>query len=179
MSSSMIRKPAFSSQLSAAEKGPIMEAPQLEVVIEIPRGSFLKRGSTGRLDFISPFPCPFNYGSVDAYVGCEGDLLDAVVLGPRLRRGTRIMVQAFGAVGLTDRGMYDDKLICSDHSIGPVQRFLVLLFFKFYARCKGLLNLFRRRPGRNNCEGWSDARAAIGRARPREDEVWKGPTVPF
>jgi inorganic pyrophosphatase len=89
------------------------------------------------------------------------------------------MVQAFGAVGLTDRGMYDDKLICSDHPIRPAQRFLVLLFFKFYARCKGLLNLFRGRPGRNNCEGWCDARAAIGRAKPREDVVWKGPTVPF
>jgi len=176
---SMIRKPTFSSQVSAAQKGSIKNKLQLEVVIEIPRGSFLKRGSIGRLDFISPFPCPFNYGSVDAYVGCEGDLLDAVVLGPRLRRGTRIAVQAFGAIGLTDRGMYDDKLICSNHPIGPVQRFGVLLFFKFYARCKGLLNLIRGRSGRNNCEGWCDAMAAIGRAKLREDVVWKGPIVPF
>jgi inorganic pyrophosphatase len=175
----MIGKSTFSSHLSAAQNAPIMDTPQVEVVIEIPRGSFLKRGSTGRLDFISPFPCPFNYGSVDVYVGLEGDLLDAVVLGPRLRRGTRITVQAFGAIGLTDRGMYDDKLICSAHTIGPVQRFLVLLFFKFYARCKGLLNLFRSRSGRNNCEGWCDARAAIGRATPREDVMWKGPTIPF
>jgi len=175
----MIRKPTLSTHLSAAQKGSIKDAAQLEVVIEIPRGSFLKRGSTGRLDFISPLPCPFNYGSVDAYAGCEGDLLDAVVLGPRLRRGTRITVRAFGAVGLMDRGMYDDKLICSDLPVGPVQRFLLLLFFKFYARCKGLLNLYRGRSGRNICEGWCDAEAAIGRARPREDVVWKGPTVPF
>ncbi len=89
------------------------------------------------------------------------------------------MVRAFGAVGLTDRGMYDDKLICSDHSIGPVQRFLVLLFFKFYAKCKGLLNFFYGRPGRNDCVGWCDAREAIGRATPREHVVWKGPAVPF
>jgi inorganic pyrophosphatase len=176
---SMIRKPTFASHPSAARKSSIEDAPQLEVVIEIPRGSFLKRGSIGRLDFISPFPCPFNYGSVEAYVGCEGDLLDAVVLGPRLRRGTRITVQAFGAVGLMDRGMYDDKLICSDHPIEPVQRFLVLLFFQFYAQCKGLLNLFRGRSGRNHCEGWGDAKAAIARAKPREDAVWKGPPVPF
>ena len=33
---------------------------ELEVVIEIPRGSFLKRGSDGQVDFVSPFPCPFN-----------------------------------------------------------------------------------------------------------------------
>jgi inorganic pyrophosphatase len=38
--------------------------PEIEVVIEVPRGSFLKRGSTGHVDFISPLPCPFNYGSV-------------------------------------------------------------------------------------------------------------------
>src|SRR5215510_5929974 len=60
-----------------------VEAPELEVVIEVPRGSFLKRGSTGHVDFISPLPCPFNYGSVPQYLGLEGDLLDAVVLGPR------------------------------------------------------------------------------------------------
>ncbi len=175
----MIGKSTLSSQLSAAQQSSIEDAPQVEVIIEIPRGSFLKRGSIGRLDFISPFPCPFNYGSVDAYVGLEGDLLDAVVLGPRLRRGTRVTVRAFGAVGFTDRSMYDDKLICSDHPIGPVKRFLVLLFFKFYARCKGLLNLLRGRSGRNNCEGWCNAKAAIGRATPREDMAWKGPTVPF
>ncbi len=58
------------------------EWPKLEVTIEIPRGIFLKRGSPEHIDFISPFPCPFNYGSVHVYSGLEGDLLDAVVLGP-------------------------------------------------------------------------------------------------
>jgi inorganic pyrophosphatase len=56
--------------------------PEVEVVIEIPRGSFLKRGSTGHIDFISPLPCPFNYGAVPTLLGLEGALLDAVVLGP-------------------------------------------------------------------------------------------------
>ena len=155
------------------------EAPEVEVIIEIPRGSFLKRGSTGQLDFISPLPCPFNYGSVDKYIGLEGDLLDAVVLGPRLQRGTRVTVKAFGAVGLTDRGMYDDKIICSPVAVTPRQRFLILLFFRFYARCKGILNFFRGRPGRNGCNGWCDAAAAISRARPRKDEKWKGSDIPF
>ena len=49
------------------------QLPELEVVIEIPSGSFLKRGSTGQLDFVSPFPCPFNYGSVETLVGLEGE----------------------------------------------------------------------------------------------------------
>lgn len=80
------------------------EPPQVEVVIEIPRRSFLKRGSTDHVDVISPVPCPFNYGAVPQYIGQEGDLLDAVVLGPRLARGTCVRVKAWGAVILTDRG---------------------------------------------------------------------------
>jgi inorganic pyrophosphatase len=160
-------------------KGALQEGLQLEVVIEIPRGSFLKRGSTGQLDFVSPFPCPFNYGSVDAFIGLEGDLLDAVVLGPRLSRGSRVTVHAFGAVGLTDRGMYDDKLICGYRPIGQWQRLLVLLFFKAYARCKGLLNFMRGQAGRNACEGWCDAQAAIARAQPRSEVMWTGSIIPF
>lgn len=151
---------------------------ELDVVIEIPRGSFLKRGSSGRIDFISPLPCPFNYGAAPAYLGGEGDLLDAVVLGPRLRTGTRIHVTAWGAVTLTDRGMSDDKMICSASAISPAQRRWVLRFFAFYARCKALLNLWRGRPGRNACEGWCDAGVALARATPR-DPGWRGPAVPF
>ena len=152
---------------------------EVEVVIEIPRGSFLKRGSTGTLDFISPLPCPFNYGSVANLIGLEGDLLDAVVLGPRLPRGTRLTVKAYAAVGLTDRGMYDDKLICSMRPLTTRQRRFVHGFFRFYARCKWLLNLLRGRPGRNACEGWGDPGSAIARASPRPRDGWEGPTVPF
>ena len=151
---------------------------EVEVVIEISRGSFLKRGSTGRIDFISPLPCPFNYGSVPQYVGLEGDLLDAVVLGPRLPRNSRVRVKAWGAVMLTDRGMRDDKLICSHQPLQAEQRRNVLRFFHFYARCKGFLNLLRRQPGRNACDGWCDADEAIARARPR-GTAWRGPPVPF
>ncbi len=155
-----------------------VDRPEVEVRIEIPRGSFLKRGSTGHIDFISPLPCPFNYGSVPTHVGLEGDLLDAVVLGPRLPLGTLLRVQAWGAVTLTDRGMSDDKLICSAWPLRSEQRRDVLRFFHFYARCKGVLNLWRRRPGRNACEGWINAADALARARPRAED-WHGPTVRF
>ena len=148
------------------------------MLIEIPRGSFIKRGSTGQVDFVSPLPCPFNYGSVPQFVGLEGDLLDAVVLGPRLPLGAHTQVRAWGAVTLTDRGMSDDKLICSAQPITARQRRRVLRFFHFYARCKGVLNFVRRRPGRNACEGWCEASAAIARARPRDD-AWRGPPVPY
>lgn len=152
--------------------------PEVDVVIEIPRGSFLKRGSTGHVDFISPLPCPFNYGSVPSYLGREGDLLDALVLGPRLPLGTQLRVRAWGAVILTDRGMTDDKLICSDRPVDAAERRRVLRFFHFYAKCKGLLNAWRRRPGRNACEGWCEAAEALARAEPRGDS-WHGPPVQF
>lgn len=154
------------------------EVPEVEVVVEVPRGSFLKRGSTGHVDFVSPLPCPFNYGSVPNYVGLEGDLLDALVLGPRLPLGTRIQVKAWGAVTMTDRGMTDDKLICSGHPLNLSERRKVLWFFHFYAKCKRLLNVWRRRPGRNACEGWCGATQALARAQPRNDS-WKGPRVEF
>lgn len=161
---------------SACAEAP--EPPEVEVVIEIPRGSFLKRGSTGHLDFISPLPCPFNYGSVPTHLGLEGDLLDAVVLGPRLPLGARIRVKVWGAVTLTDRGMSDDKLVCSVRPLDPSARRRVLHFFHFYAKCKELLNFLRRRPGRNACEGWREARQALARARPRND-TWNGPPIEF
>ena len=151
---------------------------EVEVVIEVPRGSFLKRGSTGTIDFVSPLPCPFNYGAVPTLLGLEGDLLDAVVLGPRLPYGTRLRVKAWGAVTLTDRGMSDDKLICCEHQPSATEIRAVLRFFHFYAKCKGLLNLWRRRPGRNGCDGWCEASFALARARPLTHGV-NGPPVPF
>lgn len=156
----------------------LSDPPVVDVIIEIPRGSFLKRGSSGRIDFISPLPCPFNYGSVPRYIGLEGDLLDALVLGPRLPLGTQIQVKVWGAVTLTDRGMMDDKLICSDRSPNAIQRQQILQFFHFYAKCKGLLNIWRGQPGRNACEGWCEAAHAFARARPRGDS-WQGPSLDF
>lgn len=153
-------------------------APEVDVVIEIPRGSFLKRGSTGHVDFISPLPCPFNYGSVPQFLGLEGDLLDALVLGPRLPLGTRVRLKVWGAVTLTDRGMMDDKLVCSARRPNPRECQNVLRFFRVYAKCKGLLNIWRRRPGRNACEGWCEASQALARARPRHNS-WRNPPVEF
>lgn len=151
---------------------------EVDVVIEVPRGSFLKRGSTGAVDFISPLPCPFNYGAVPTLLGLEGDLLDALVLGPRLPRGTRLHVPAWGAVTFTDRGLSDDKLVCCQQRPSSAQIEAVLGFFRFYGRCKGLLNLWRRRPGRNGCDGWRSASSALARARPLTD-AFAGPPIPF
>ena len=155
------------------------DAPMLvEVVIEIPRGSFLKRGSLDTLDFISPFPCPFNYGSVPGLLGGEGDLLDAIVLGERLAAGTRLQVPARAAIGLSERAMYDDKLVCSRRRLSPWDRRGVLCFMHFYALCKGLLNRLRGHKGRTYCTGWESLSAAMARARP-VPENWRGSPVSF
>ena len=66
--------------------------------------------------------------------------------------------------------MADDKLICSAHppTLAECENVLRFFrFFRFYAKCKGLLNLWRRRPGRNACDGWCTASEAIAHARPR------------
>ena len=156
----------------------LLDPPEVEVVIEIPRGSFLKRGSTGHIDFIAPLPCPYNYGSVPTHIGGEGDLLDALVLGPRLPLGARVRVKAWGAVTLTDRGMSDDKLVCGERAPTASQRRNLLRFFHFYAWCKGLLNAVCSRPGRNACDGWCTAETALARA-PLRDDRWHGPPIDF
>ena len=168
---------AFACASDATPSAPPREV-EVEVAIEVPRGSFLKRSLDGRIHFVSPLPCPYNYGAVPTHLGLEGDLLDALVLGPRLRFGTRLRIRAWGAVTLTDRGMSDDKLICSHHPPTPAERRRVLRFFRFYACCKGLLNFVLRRPGRNACEGWRDARWALARARPLP-AGWHGAEVRF
>lgn len=126
-------------------------APQVKVIIEIPRWSFLKRGSLGNVDFISPLPCPFNYGSVPQYVGLDGDLLDAVVLGRRLARGTRIEIAAIGAIGPSERGLYDDKLICSTQPITLHQQRQIVAFFHAYGTAKRVLNILRHQRSSSHC----------------------------
>lgn len=153
------------------------------VTIEIPKGSFRKVGSTGRLDFFSPLPCPFNYGSIRERLGLEGDLLDAVVLGPRLPAGSRVDAFACGAVRLQDRGLYDDKLICTTApldgaGLARAQR-RTLAFFRVYGWAKGLLNVWRGWPGRTGLSGWVSAERAWRCSRPRACLDWDGPPVPF
>jgi len=151
---------------------------EVEVLIEVPRGSCLKRDPAGRIHFVSPLPCPYNYGAVPTHLGLEGDLLDALVLGPRLAFGTRLRLPAWGAVTLTDRGLSDDKMICSLNEPTDDQMARVLRFLRLYARCKGLLNAVRRRPGRNACDGWRSAQSALDRARPLPCG-WSGAPVPY
>ena len=143
-------------------------APEVEVIIEVPRGSFIKRGSDFEIDFVSPLPCPYNYGAVPTMIGLEGDLLDAVVLGPRLALGQFVRLPAWGAVTLTDRGLSDDKLICGCGRPAR-EREQVLRFFRLCALQIAAQPVARK--AGTQCLRGLDRRTAGARAsRPRGDE---------
>ncbi|MFT3927353.1 MAG: inorganic diphosphatase [Myxococcales bacterium] len=125
-----------------------MDFPErLEVIIEVPRGGFIKRKDDGGVDFVSPFPCPFNYGSVPDTVSGDGDRLDALVLGPSAARGTRVVGRVVGRVRFVDAGLEDPKYICSEGPLGAADRRRIERFFTFYARAKQALNLLRGKRG--------------------------------
>jgi inorganic pyrophosphatase len=126
------------------------------VCIEVSRWGVVKPRSDGALDFISPFPCPYNYGSIAGFIAPDGDPLDAVVLGPRLSRGTSVEVAVRGVMGFVDAGRDDPKVICSARALTRRDRRGVERFFQFYALCKGLLNRLRGESGATRCTGWLD-----------------------
>lgn len=114
-----------------------------DVLIEQPRWSIIKRRSDGRVDFVSPVPCPYNYGCIPAVTSGDGDALDVVVLGPRLRRGQRLSVPVVAVVGFIDAGLFDPKVVCSARPLGRTERVELLVFFSWYAWFKRLLSSVR------------------------------------
>jgi inorganic pyrophosphatase len=126
---------------------------ELDVLIEVPRGGCIKRNDAGHIDYVSPIPCPFNYGSVPGTRSGDGDRLDAVVLGDRLPRGARIRVPVVALVGFVDAGQEDPKYICS-HTIPTLREVaLVSAFFRTYAVLKGGLNRLRGKHGPTRFSG--------------------------
>lgn len=119
------------------------------VRIEVPRGSFVKRSEARGIEFLSPVPCPFNYGCVPGRMGGDGDPLDALVLGPRLGLGAEVEVPVVGVVRFLDDGREDDKLVCGE---GPPRG--VAAFFRLYAWARWSLNLGRGRRGRTAFLGY-------------------------
>ena len=114
-----------------------MDLPKrIEVVIEVPRGAFVKRRGDGRVDFVSPIPSPFNYGSIVGTAAPDGDPLDAVVLGRRLERGARVCAPARAVAAFVDAGVDDPKVICASHPISALELRAVAAFFRFYALAK-------------------------------------------
>ena len=137
---------------------------RIKVVIEVPRGSFVKRRIDGSVDYVSPFPCPYNYGRVPGSTGGDGDPLDAIVMGRKLRMGHSGRHRAREAIRFIDNGQIDDKIICSVRPLQEHERATLLRFFGFYARAKTMLNASRGKMGRTACEGFVPLHVAIPRA---------------
>lgn len=125
----------------------------LEVVVEIPKGSHRKRRADGSLDFLSPVPSPFNYGSVVGTLAPDGDPEDVVILGPRLARGTRTQLPVRGRVRFTDAGQSDDKWVVGTWPPSQDTWLSVRAFFVLYARFKGGLHLVRGAGGPTRFDG--------------------------
>jgi inorganic pyrophosphatase len=128
------------------------------VRIEVPRGSFVKRRPDGRIDFVSPLPCPYNYGSIEGTRAPDGDPFDALVLGPRLPLGVRYLATVRAAIGFVDDGERDPKIVCSAAPLTAADRRGVEAFFHAYAWLKRALHLVRPRRGPTRVEGWIDPR---------------------
>jgi inorganic pyrophosphatase len=126
---------------------------ELEVVIEVPRGSFIKRNDRGEVDFVSPVPCPFNYGSVPDTVSGDGDRVDALVLGPALALGTRLRRPVVGCVRFVDAGLEDPKFVCSAGPLSAGDRLRIKAFFVVYAQAKRALNRARGKQGETRFDG--------------------------
>ncbi len=123
---------------------------EVEVVLEVPRFSFVKRRPDGRVHFVSPLPTPFNYGSVQNTLAEDGDPLDAVVLGPRRPRGASVRGRLLGVLAFVDHGLWDPKLVVGER-LGSRDARALEHFFSVYARAKRFLD---PGPGPTRFEGW-------------------------
>ncbi|MDH5670942.1 MAG: inorganic diphosphatase [Myxococcales bacterium] len=116
---------------------------QCTVRIELPRGGVLKRREDGRLDFLSPLPCPFNYGSVPGTRSGDGDRIDAIVLGPRLAAGSEVTLPVLAVADFLDAGAEDPKWICGQPPLSRRAQAGIDAFMRLYALCKRQLNRLR------------------------------------
>jgi len=121
----------------------------VRVRIEIPRGSLLKRRADGHIDFLSPLPCPFDYGSIPDTLARDGDAIDALLVGPGQgrRRGTLVDTHVLAVVQFIDLGQDDPKLVCGDAPLSGRDRRRVTRFFQVYAPLERMLARLRRQHG--------------------------------
>lgn len=127
---------------------------RVAVRIETPRGSFVKRDLVeGRLRvaFVSPIPCPFDYGQVVGEPAADGMGRDGVWLGPK-KKALEVAEGAVAAVvRFRDGGVEDDKWIVTPAGrLAERDAARVSRFFRVYAAAK-------RAAGRRSRFGGIDA----------------------
>lgn len=109
---------------------------ELEITVEIPKGGFVKRDLAGRVGFVSPLPCPFNYGSLVGSQSSDGDPLDLILLGPRLARQSQRLATVHQVARFIDNGRPDPKLILKNGPPSAFELAEIDAFFAVYARLK-------------------------------------------
>lgn len=127
---------------------------EVNVRVEVVRGSFTKRKPDGSVDFVSPFPSPFNYGSIEGTVAEDGDPLDAILLGTRVRLDERVPGRVRAVLGFVDAGRLDPKVICAPQPLTDAQVLGIELFFSTYARMKRVLYVRRQVRGTTRRGEW-------------------------
>ena len=127
---------------------------RVRVRVENPRGSFVKHLGDGRLDYVSPLPCPFNYGCLPERIGGDGFPLDALILGPRRRAGETVELAVLGVVGFVDLGEPDHKVVCGEPPLRAVDHVAIAAFFAVYPWLKRGLARLRGDPRPTIHLGW-------------------------
>lgn len=126
------------------------------MIIDTPRLSFVKRRDDGAIDFVSPLPSPFNYGSVPGTTSADGDRIDAIVLGPRLRAGAEVERDVVAVACFVDAGVPDPKWVCSEQPLTHADRALIHGFFALYVRMKRVIHALRGERGATRFDGIVD-----------------------
>ncbi len=120
-----------------------MNPPETDIIVEVVRGSVVKRRADGTIDYVSPIPAPFHYGSVPGTAGADGDPVDVVLLGPPRTRGELVRAPGWGVGHLLDDGQPDDKLVCSPRPPTAAEWALVHAFFRVWVVAKRARALLR------------------------------------
>lgn len=130
---------------------PLKTPTRVLVRIEVPRFGFVKREGA-RIEYVSPLPCPFNYGCVPDRPAPDGDPLDALVLGPRLPIGAEVDVPIHAVVRFRDAGVDDDKVVCGRAPTAADLR-QIAAFFRIYAVARRWMNRARGLAGETRYVG--------------------------
>ncbi len=131
----------------------------VRVHVEIPKGSLVKRRADSSIDFVSPLPCPFDYGSLPDTLADDGDPIDALLVGEPQgrRRGAQVDARVLAIVRFIDAGREDPKLVCGTPPLSPKDRRRVERFFRLYAPLKRILALLRGQRGDTRYAGLDEA----------------------
>ena len=129
--------------------------PVYSICIEVSKWGMIKWNEKGNIDYISPIPCPFNYGSVKNITGDDGDLQDAILLGDKKEVRFCGKYKLIGKVYFIDQGRQDHKWIFSATNKIRRRDWMVLdSFFRIYAQIKRRRdNITFLRPSQTSYEG--------------------------